>query len=301
MILAISGEIGSGKDTVGKLIQIITEAPHFTDEAVLSFLERGVPMPKFENKKFADKLKDMVCLLLNCTKEQLEDREFKERELGEEWWLYVCTDGGAVYGSYLDNVFTEIKKNIRIEKLTPRKLMQLLGTECGRQIIHPDIWVNALMSEYKPKVTYQMEMLDLGASDLQREKIGKPFYDEYPKWIITDMRFPNEFKAVKDRNGIVIRVERWIEKELTLDEACDIYVKGDRHLFGIDDNGVEAEIKVAEDFNNFSRFALERTASTHESETALDNHKFDYLIDNNGSLSTLVVKVREILIKEKII
>lgn len=31
---------------------------------------------------------------------------------------------------------------------------------------------------------------------------------KYPNWIITDMRFPNELKAVKDRGGISIRVSK---------------------------------------------------------------------------------------------
>lgn len=31
---------------------------------------------------------------------------------------------------------------------------------------------------------------------------------KYPNWIITDMRFPNELQAVKDRGGITIRVNR---------------------------------------------------------------------------------------------
>ena len=31
-----------------------------------------------EIKKFADKLKDIVCLLIGCTREQLEDQEFKK-------------------------------------------------------------------------------------------------------------------------------------------------------------------------------------------------------------------------------
>ena len=39
----------------------------------------------------------------------------------------------------------------------------------------------------------------------------------------------------------------------------------------------------------------------HPSETALDNHPFDYTIDNNGTIEELIEKVREILIKEKLI
>ena len=39
----------------------------------------------FKNVKFADKLKDCVCILLGCTRSQLEDREFKESYLSSEW------------------------------------------------------------------------------------------------------------------------------------------------------------------------------------------------------------------------
>ena len=39
----------------------------------------------------------------------------------------------------------------------------------------------------------------------------------------------------------------------------------------------------------------------HASETALDNAKFDYTIENDGTLDELVEKVRAILIREKII
>ena len=40
---------------------------------------------EWQNVKFADKLKDIICILLNCTRYQLEDRSFKERELPENW------------------------------------------------------------------------------------------------------------------------------------------------------------------------------------------------------------------------
>jgi DNA-directed RNA polymerase subunit L len=39
----------------------------------------------------------------------------------------------------------------------------------------------------------------------------------------------------------------------------------------------------------------------HPSETALDNANFDYVINNNGTIEELVEKVRDILVKEKII
>jgi hypothetical protein len=50
------------------------------------------PYSPIEIKKFADKLKDMVCVLLSCTREKLEDREFKNTPLGEHWrkWYYTA-------------------------------------------------------------------------------------------------------------------------------------------------------------------------------------------------------------------
>jgi hypothetical protein len=292
MILAVSGKISSGKDLVGEIVQIITQSPHFTDKAVENFLGRELINPKFKNKKFADKLKDMVCLLLNCTRQQLEDREFKEKELGEEWWSTKIRDSktGKTWlikaithneiQEYL-NTCTNYTVSDGAIKLTPRLLLQLLGTECGRYIIHPNIWVNALMSEYK-SLSYAVE-----------NGGGKS------NWIITDMRFPNEFKAVKDRNGIVIRVERWINEEYDRGYVLSNFEKG--IYFGIDENGVESLLENKKDVDNFERFVTELNWSTHESETALDNHKFDYVINNNGSLSELVVKVREILTERKVI
>ena len=39
----------------------------------------------------------------------------------------------------------------------------------------------------------------------------------------------------------------------------------------------------------------------HTSETALDNHEFDFVIDNNGTISDLIDKVKEILTLNNII
>ena len=148
MIIGISGKIGSGKDTLSVVINYLADK-----SAPDSFNRWEQPLEEYtyKNKKYAENLKCMVCFLIGCNRIDLEDREFKEKELGEEW------DG-----------------------LTPRKILQLLGTEAGREIIHPNIWVNSLFADYTTD----------------------------SNWIITDVRFPNEAQAIKDRGGIVIRVER---------------------------------------------------------------------------------------------
>ena len=163
-IISISGKINSGKDTVGKIIRILTASSHFTDKAIEDFLRKDLYQSDWKIKKFADKLKDIVCLLLNCKREQLEDREFKEKELGEEWntikYSIIDSDDTILFSSFYKNdVENELDyyndyhhRTIKVIEtkvnLTPRLLLQLLGTDCGRDIIHPNLWVLSLMSDY---------------------------------------------------------------------------------------------------------------------------------------------------------
>ena len=108
------------------------------------------------------------------------------------------------------------------------QLLQLLGTKCGRNIIHPNIWVNSLMNEYKLiRDTKVSEFLK--AEGLPETMNGGKEY--YPNWIITDMRFLNEMEAVKKKDGITIRVNRNLEEskdqhesETELDNAEFDYV-----------------------------------------------------------------------------
>lgn len=201
MIIAISGKMNSGKDEIGNIIRYllykerykgvahVVEYPYLNDlDKRLLDVEDG-----FVVKKFADKLKQIVCILLNCTREQLEDREFKDIVLGEEWWYFKCLHpfelGSLV--PYEGNISKINSLHWELIKLTPRLILQLLGTEAGRNIIHPNIWINALMSEYKDKYARSTWW-------------GR--HPKYPDWIITDMRFPNELMAVNKFNAITIRV-----------------------------------------------------------------------------------------------
>ena len=221
----------------------------------------GKNQSNFEIKKFADKLKDIVCLLIGCTREQLEDREFKEKELGEEWNCYIFNNGKKEELTLNYNIAKTLSSDNRIISriLTPRLLLQIIGTECIRDKVHPNAWVNALMSEYKY----------LGSKNIEnQEVITVNIRKDYPNWIITDMRFPNELEAVKSRGGITIRVNRPYDS-----------------------------------LNQDSLFSLQKQQETnnHPSETALDNAEFDYTIENNSTIEDLIHTVSLILKKEKII
>lgn len=260
MIIGISGKIGSGKDTIGKIIQLLTEQYIKTAvdyELLIRSLDKypdSLQKCRFDDspfviKKFADKLKDMVCLLIGCTRDQLEDINFKNKPLGKEW---------------------DIKVHRETESLTPRKILQLLGTECGRQIIHNNIWINALFADYKPNTDATKsewfkekgfpDIKVLKATDLTTySKLKVEYYNSRSYWVITDVRFVNEAETIKDKKGILIRVNRKV-----VDAGLTNYM--------------------------------------HESEIALDNYTgFDYTIDNNGSINGLVQTVYNILRNHEII
>lgn len=162
MIIGINGYAGSGKDTVGKIIQ-----------------EQGLD---WEIKKWAGKLKEIASILTGIPAEHFEDQKFKDTLLGSEW-SYNVTEF-IEQGVYAD----------RFKTMTVREFLQRLGTEAMRRGLHTNTWVNALMSDYR-------------AIDIFRaNNPAEPWL--FPKWIITDTRFKNEAKAIKERGGYVIRINR---------------------------------------------------------------------------------------------
>ena len=168
MIISFSGKIGSGKDLAGNICKILLQSPHLNNEGVETFLNKNLYESdgNWEIRKWADKLKDIVCTILNCSREQLENRAFKETKLGEEWDKFKVVRTKITKFERIDEVFyfstieeaNKFKLNNlnydyfgEIEKveMTPRLMLQLLGTECGRNIIHPDLWILTLMQDYK--------------------------------------------------------------------------------------------------------------------------------------------------------
>jgi hypothetical protein len=113
MIISVSGKIGSGKDTIAKLIQEM------------------YPEQNWINKKWAGKLKEVASLISGIPIEKFEDQEFKQTYMSSEW------------DKYLPNVD-------RPERMTVRDFLQILGTEAMREGLHRNTWVNALLADYKP-------------------------------------------------------------------------------------------------------------------------------------------------------
>ena len=293
MIISISGKISSGKDTVARIIQYYLSNPNTTYDNWHN--ELGLMSPEeasgWELYRFADEIKDTVCRWIGCTREQLEDREFKEKPLGKEWhvWyiehqndrkIFKSEQRREEYLSWLSEVNYDRYEDTAYGdyRLTPRKLLQLLGTEAGREIIHPDIWVNALFSDYTPDFIQQLEDGE---------------HKVYPNWIIPDTRFPNELKRINKYNGVTIRVERFLTlrypeiwQEYGYSKSVEPSTENDKLLLGY----------MKREYSELYR------KLTHASETSLDNYEdWDYVIYNNYSIEKLIISVKDIVQTEELL
>ena len=253
-LIGISGKTGSGKDTVGKIIQCLTA--NYPTENIVEILKgigdyKLLPFSDETNwqiKKFAFKLKQIASILTGIPVEKFEDQDFKKKALGREW----CYP-------------TEWQGREHWIEITSREFLQKLGTEAMRDRLHTNVWINALFADYKPQDGLKGFVFTLKDG-------GKQFVESqlsYPSWIITDMRFPNEMEAVKERGGITIRVNRKIK------------IGGDDYGYTYVDvkQAVKDGIMAAE----------------HLSETALDDAKFDYEINNDGTIENLITTIHKTL------
>ena len=103
MLIGITGKKFSGKSTVARLLHNATG---------------------YEVVSFADKLKDITCILSGCTREDLENYEFKENELVPDYLRPYC---------------------LNAEKPTFRAFLQHFGSEVMRGV-NDNIWIDCTLS-----------------------------------------------------------------------------------------------------------------------------------------------------------
>lgn len=135
----------------------------------------------------------------------------------------------------------------RLERsVTPRWALQTIGTESGRKSIHENIWIFCTEAKIR----------------------------DYENVIISDTRFPNEIKFIRDKGGYIIRVVRGPEPKW-YETAYDHMVKGKYHMY-------------------------EKFPEVHVSEWAWIGTDFDYVLYNDGSIDDLREKVKYALTTLKI-
>ena len=134
--------------------------------------------------------------------------------------------------------------------ITPRWVLQFWGTEVCRKAFHDDIWIASLENKLRNST-----------DDI----------------VISDCRFPNEIKSIKDAGGIVVRVVRGLEPEW-YNDAADMNA-GDRCM-----NYMMAKTRM-------------QKLGIHASETAWVGTKFDIVLDNNASIDDLFVQVKNLVLE----
>jgi hypothetical protein len=142
----------------------------------------------FTTLSFAGPMKDAVSVIFGWPRHLLEGDTVESREFREAtdyWW----TDKFGY-------------------TVTPRIIMQKMGTEACRGGIHDAIWIHAL--DYKIK-----QLRVQGKSD----------------FVITDVRFVNECNFVNNIGGTVVRVKRgpepeWYNVALNDNLACNALPDG---------------------------------------------------------------------------
>ena len=141
MIIGICGFIGSGKDTIADYL---------------------VNFHGFRRESFANSLKDAVAQVFGWDRTMLEGRTKQAREWREQvdpWW----------------------SKRLKMPHLTPRWVLQHIGTDVMRDHFHKNIWVHSLM---------------------------KKLNDPAKNYVISDVRFRNEVDVILSQHGEIWEVQR---------------------------------------------------------------------------------------------
>jgi hypothetical protein len=142
-----------------------------------------------------------------------------------------------------EQVDTWWAERLQMPHLTPRWILQYWGTEVCREHFHDDIWIAALESRLARRSDHT---------------------------VISDVRFPNEIKAIKQQGGRIVWVQRGVIPHW-YDIACKAN-KGDTAAQRwLTDNAI------------------------HASETSWAGADFDAVINNNGRIDELYGELRTLV------
>lgn len=273
-LIAISGKKRSGKDTLGKIFQACSILEFLREydlerrsKFILNFIKNEEssldhPNQVIQIKKFADEIKDLMCVWFGCSRRDLEDECFKNSNLPEEWWYYVDSSGNRI--PYEKSMKTP--EGYLFVVPTYRNFMEDFGTNACRYQVHPDMWVNIFFKKH---------------------------YRKDKDIVITDTRFPNEVERVEQKNGYTVRIQRNTYNNFTryTDESVVDMLKEVGYEVTVSNFNLTA---LAEGYvcleDNIWIDKHEQVAE-HESETALDDYQgWDFKVDNNDSLEDLIRK-----------
>ncbi|QXV85193.1 dNMP kinase [Escherichia phage TrudiGerster] len=182
VLVGLHGEAGAGKDTVAKLM--------------LEWCNDTFPTYLARQYSFAKPVYELASVILGVTPEFLGERRGKEvsqwfnvtqsqlERARDVWFKYGIDkyeDFSYVWpifeGKYLDpQQLISQEEALYSVFISPRKMLQLVGTELGRQLVHERIWLIIL-----------------------EQSIAK---DDPDVAVVTDVRFPNEGELIRETNRL---------------------------------------------------------------------------------------------------
>lgn len=291
-LIGISGKIGSGKDLIASIIQYLTSSYYKSNYSFEYFLlekSKRNDYPsylKWKIKKFADAPKEIVCILLGCNRKQLESQEFKNSDLPEylcRYNVYKTSKSKMPFRAnishdelqWLHNIDKwEIKKTVK----TVRDLLIYLANDVFRDTIGQNIWINTLFNQYRTSCNFDKNL------------------PKNTNWIITDVRYQNEAEYIKNKGGILIRTNRWVDELIPKEKIAEMLPN--KEIYGIYFDGTESLIDENSNLSDFSHFVTEKKHINSISEIDLDDYtKFDFVIENNGFDINLLIKEVESILK----
>jgi hypothetical protein len=134
--------------------------------------------------------------------------------------------------------------------ITPRLMLQLWGTEVCRNGFHDDIWIASLENKMR--------------------KTGDNI-------VISDVRFPNEIKAIHNAGGIVVRIKRGDNPEW-YDAAVSVNAGPDGNATWSLSKARLAQLKI------------------HASETAWVGGAIDHTVYNDTTIDALFEQIKNLVI-----
>ena len=205
-IIAIAGVRNSGKDTSGNMLRFMLSTPKFLHHY---WVYERFPKLKLKGNwfkvSFAGSLKQMLAVLLRVPVEMFEDRDFKENVFIDFNDLtFHRREDLKKHQILSDSKFSrkvkEMSIDVRANLLSVRQLLQYWGTNIMRVYFGDQLWSLTTLK--------LVETHDL---------------------IISDLRFKVEAEMVKERNGIVIYIDRpgcEVGNHQSEKEAFELYQEG---------------------------------------------------------------------------
>ncbi len=219
-IIGITGQAGSGKDTVADhLVQrhgyvkiALADPIKRLGREVFGFTDDQLWGPS-EKRNAHDKRYDYFCSIrpggakfgpktpLECAAKDCNAGWYSAAKAFQAYadeWLADVLPGGDL--DLLYTWFSALGNDYA--RLSPRIMLQLLGTEWGRQAADKNIWVNYMLR-------IANRVLEGEEYDRRVGLIGEaPGATALVGVIVSDVRFANELIAIKEAGGKLIRVRR---------------------------------------------------------------------------------------------